>query len=86
LAAFLTESVALGLGGGAAGVGLSLFTQRLDFTTINFATGQDVVFHFEPNAVVLLGAVGVALLVGLLGGLVPAVRAARLHPVLALRP
>jgi putative ABC transport system permease protein len=86
LAAFLTESVALGLGGGAAGVGLSLFTQLLDFTTINFATGQDVVFHFEPNAVVLLGAVGVALLVGLLGGLVPAVRAARLRPVVALRP
>jgi putative ABC transport system permease protein len=85
LAAFLSESVALALAGGGAGVGLSLLTVWLDFTTINFATGQDVVFHFEPDVVVLLGAAGIALLVGLLGGLVPAVRAARLRPAVALR-
>lgn len=85
LSAFLMESVALGLGGGVAGVGLALFTPLLDFTTINMATGQDVAFRFEPDPAVLLGAVGVAVLVGLLGGIAPAIQAARVQPVLVLR-
>jgi putative ABC transport system permease protein len=85
LAAFLAESVALSLGGGTVGVGLALLTPLLDFTTVNFSTGQDVAFHFAPDTEVLLGAVGMGLGVGVLGGLLPALRAARLHPVTAMR-
>lgn len=85
IAAFLAESVALALVGGACGVGLALLTPLLDFHTVNFATGQDVAFHFRPDLQVIATAFGAAAGVGLLGGLLPALRAARLDPVLALR-
>lgn len=85
LAAFLAESIALSLAGGAAGVGLALLTPLLDFNTVNFATGQDVSFHFRPELGTLLTSIGVAAGVGILGGMLPAVRAARMHPVLAMR-
>jgi putative ABC transport system permease protein len=85
LAAFLAESIALSLAGGAAGVGVALLTPLLDFNTVNFATGQDVSFHFRPEVGTLLSSLGVAAAVGILGGLLPAVRAARMHPVMAMR-
>jgi putative ABC transport system permease protein len=59
-------------------------TPLLDFDTLNGATGQNVAFHFTPE--LLLAALGIALVVGVLGGLLPAVRAASLSPVAAMRP
>jgi putative ABC transport system permease protein len=85
IAAFLAESVALALVGGACGVGLALLTPLLDFHTVNFATGQDVTFHFRPELKVLARAFAAAAATGIVGGLLPAVQAARLDPVLALR-
>jgi putative ABC transport system permease protein len=85
LVSFLAESIALSLAGGALGVALALLTPLLDFNTVNFATGQDVAFHFSPSPSALLIAVGVAAAVGVLGGVLPALRAARMHPVLAMR-
>lgn len=85
IAAFLTESVALAMVGGACGTGLALLTPLLDFHTVNFATGQDVAFHFRPDLKVIATALAAAAGVGILGGLLPALRAARLDPVLALR-
>jgi putative ABC transport system permease protein len=85
LAAFLTESVGLSLAGAVLGVGLSLLTPFLDFSTLNLSTNQEVTFRFQPEASVLLIASAVALVVGLLGGALPSVRAARLDPVVALR-
>jgi putative ABC transport system permease protein len=86
LAAFLAESVALALAGSAFGVALAMCTPLLDFTTVNFATGTDVAFHFRPDPNALLIAVAVALGVGLIGGALPALRAARMNPVVAMRP
>jgi len=86
LAAFLSESVALALAGGGFGVALALLTPWLDFTTINFATGTEVSFRFRPDPSALLLAVLVAVGVGVLGGALPAIRAARMSPVTAMRP
>jgi putative ABC transport system permease protein len=86
LAAFLSESVALALAGGGVGVGLALLTPWLDFTTVNFATGTEVTFRFHPDPSVLLVAVLVAVGIGVLGGTLPALRAARMSPVVAMRP
>jgi putative ABC transport system permease protein len=86
LTAFLAESIALSLAGGAAGTLLAMLTPFLDFNSVNFATGQDVSFRFEPSLSTLLTSVGVATVVGILGGTLPAIRAARMHPVRAMRP
>ncbi len=64
---------------------MALPTPLLDFNTVNFATGQDVSFHFRPEVGALLTSIGVAAGVGILGGILAAVRAARLHPVMAMR-
>lgn len=85
LTAFLAESIALSLAGGIAGIAAALLTPLLDFNTVNFATGQDVSFHFRPELDTLLIALAAAGVVGTLGGLLPAIRAARMHPVMAMR-
>jgi putative ABC transport system permease protein len=85
LAAFLVESLGLALAGAAVGVVLSMLTPLLDFRTMNFSTNQEVTFRFEPELGVLAIAAGVALVVGLLGGALPSIRAARVDPVIALR-
>lgn len=86
LVAFLAESLALAIAGSAVGVALAMITPLLDFTTVNFATGTDVSFHFRPDPRALLTAIAVAAGVGLLGGALPALRAARMNPVVAMRP
>jgi putative ABC transport system permease protein len=86
LVAFLIESVALALAGSGLGVALAMLTPLLDFTTVNFATGTDVSFRFQPDPGALLIAVAVALGVGVFGGALPALRAARMNPVAAMRP
>jgi putative ABC transport system permease protein len=86
LTAFLVESVMLALGGSALGVALAMVTPLLDFTGVNFATGADVTFHFRPDLAALLTAVATAIGVGVLGGTLPALSAARMSPVRAMRP
>lgn len=66
-------------------MGCALLTPLLDFQLVNFATGQDVTFHFHPDLDTLWRALAVATGVGLVGGLPPALRAARLPVVVAMR-
>jgi putative ABC transport system permease protein len=85
LTAFVVESVALGLGGALCGALMSLITPLLDFHCINFATGQELAFRFTPTLLDLVIAVAAGAVVGGLGGLLPALRAARISPVQAMR-
>jgi putative ABC transport system permease protein len=85
LVTFLLESSLLAALGGVLGVGLALLTSFLDFTTTNVSTDQVVTFHFLPEPALLLGALACGILVGLCGGLFPALKAAKASPLHAIR-
>ncbi len=84
LAAFLTEAVFLGLGGGLAGMLAAAGLEALTVSTTNFQTFSEVVFRFRLSGPIALEALGFALLMGLAGGLLPALRAARMNLLEAL--
>ena len=85
LLSFVVESAALGFGGAIVGAAACLLTPLLDFRCINFATGQEVAFRFVPSLTNLGFAILAGTAVGAFGGLVPAIRAARVDPVQAMR-
>jgi len=82
LTQFLIESATLSFCGGAMGVGLGWF-----IVTIMSVVATNAGFSFQavlPVYAIVL-AVGVAILIGLVSGLYPAIRAARLDPIESLR-
>jgi putative ABC transport system permease protein len=85
LVALLVESAALALTGGALGLALASCLQFVRFSTVNWATGQELVFRFQPDASILAIALAVGAFVGVLGGFFPALSAARLQPSEAMR-
>jgi putative ABC transport system permease protein len=85
LGAFLVESLLIGLVGGVAGVVLASFMQYASFSTINFQTFADLSFRFILTPAVAVKSMVFALVMGLVGGFLPAIRAARLKIVDALR-
>lgn len=85
LVSFLLESVLLAGIGGALGAGASLAMRLVRFSTINFASFSEVVFTFEPTPGIMIASVMLAVFMGLIGGFFPAVRAARMNPILAMR-
>jgi putative ABC transport system permease protein len=85
LAAFLVESVLLAIAGGAAGLGLASLLSFARVSTLNFASFSEVGFGFALSPGVITRALIFAVVMGLVGGFLPAVRAARLNIVNALR-
>ena len=82
---FLSESALLGLLGGAVGLLLVLPLDGIQTGTTNFQTFSEVAFSFAITPSVLMTAMIVALVLGVIGGAVPAWRAARLEVATALR-
>ncbi|MFO0554427.1 MAG: ABC transporter permease [Polyangiaceae bacterium] len=85
LAAFLFEAVVLSMLGGAVGTAGALAMGSVEFSMINYASWSEMVFRFEPTGNILATSLVFALGMGLLGGFLPAVRAARVSPLAALR-
>jgi len=85
LAAFLVESMALALVGGAAGLLLASGLQAFTITTMNWQSFSQLAFGFDLTPRIVLSAIAFALGMGLLGGFLPSLRAARLEIVDALR-
>lgn len=85
LAVFLAESLLLGLAGGVIGVALASFMQFLSISTMNWQSFAELAFSFTLNGAIVAKALLFALLMGLVGGFLPALRAARLNIVDALR-
>jgi len=85
LASFLLESVILGLLGGVLGALLALPMHGVSAATANFETFSEVLFHFRLTPGILLRGMVFAAAVGMLGGYLPARRAARIRLVEIIR-
>jgi len=85
MTSFLIESVALALLGGIAGALASMAMGMVRFSMVNFQTWSELVFSFEPTSATVLGSLVFAAAMGLFGGLFPAVSAARMPLVRALK-
>ena len=85
LISFLFESVVLCLMGGLLGCLAALPFNGLSTGTANFASFSEITFSFQFGPRVLIQGVVLALSMGLLGGLLPAIRAVRLNIITALR-
>jgi len=83
--AFLVEALLLGVVGGLVGLALASFMQLASFSTINFQTFADLSFRFILTPGIVAKTLFFALAMGLVGGFLPAFRAARLNIVDALR-
>jgi len=85
LVSFLFEGVVLSAIGGVLGTLASLGMGTVKFSMINFASWSEMVFKFEATPEVLLTALIAALSMGFVGGFLPAVKAARVSPLEAMR-
>jgi putative ABC transport system permease protein len=85
LIAFLIESLFLALSGGAVGLFLASFLQLFTISTMNWQTFSELAFSFSLTFKIASEALLFSLIMGLVGGLLPAVRAARMNIVDALR-
>jgi putative ABC transport system permease protein len=82
----MIESLLLALLGGVAGASLAYFAfNGYHTSTMNFQSFSQVAFAFRVTPHLLLQGMGWATTIGLIGGLFPAVRAARLPIAAALR-
>jgi putative ABC transport system permease protein len=85
LFSFLIESSVLALAGGLIGTLASMGMTVVDFSMMNFSTWQEIRFSFDPSPGIILGSVAAGGIMGVLGGFFPAIRAARLSPIEAMR-
>ena len=85
LASFQWESIFLCLTGGILGSGLALFANGIQTGTTSFETFSDVSFAFTITPGLMAQGVAFSLVMGLLGGFLPAWRASRIPLTEAMR-
>jgi putative ABC transport system permease protein len=83
--AFIAESTTLALAGGLVGCLLALPVHGLSTGTTNFSSFSEVAFKFRITPLLLVEGMAFAALMGAAGGLLPALRAARIPVARALR-
>jgi len=82
---FLVESLLLGLVGGLAGIFISSFLQLFTISTVNWQTFSELAFSFTLTPDIVLQSLLFSLIMGFVGGVLPAFRASRMNIVEALR-
>lgn len=82
---FLLESVLLALIGGGVGALASCAMGFVHFSVINFQSWSEMVFRFQPTPEIVIGSLAFAGVMGVCGGFFPAVRAARIPLIRALK-
>jgi len=83
--AFLAESIALALVGGIIGCILALPVNGLSSGAMNMQSFSELAFKFRITPNLILGGMVFAAIMGAVGGLLPALRAARLPVAYSLR-
>ncbi len=85
LTAFLTESVFVASLGGVVGLLLASVLEFVQISTLNFGSFSELAFSFALTPGVVLSSLIFAVIMGFVGGFLPAVRAARMNIVNSLR-
>jgi putative ABC transport system permease protein len=85
LVSFVAESVILAAIAGAIGCAGASLMQLASFTTMNFQTFSEMSFRFHMSNSVVFSSLFFAIVMGFAGGLLPAMRAARMPIVRATR-
>jgi len=85
LYSFMIEAMLLGLVGGCIGLFFASFLQLFTISTLNFQTFSELAFSFTLTFEIAWKALLFSLIMGLVGGVLPALRAARMNIVEALR-
>jgi putative ABC transport system permease protein len=85
LIAFLLESIAIALIGAVIGIVLALPLNFVSTGTSNFATFSEIAFNFRVTYDLMLFALAFGGIIGLVGSLLPSIRASRFKIVDALR-
>jgi putative ABC transport system permease protein len=85
LASFLAESVSIAVFGGVIGLILASFLQFFSISTMNYGSFSELNFSFALSPSIVVSALLFSLFMGVVGGFLPSVRAARLKIVDALR-
>ena len=83
--AFMAESIALAMVGGVIGCLLALPVHGLSTGTTNFASFTEVAFKFRITPALMAGGLVFSAVMGAVGGLLPAIHAARIPVARALR-
>jgi ABC-type lipoprotein release transport system permease subunit len=85
LTAFLLESLLLAAAGGVVGLVAATFLQAITISTTNFQSFSELAFSFTLTPRIVVDSLVFALVMGLVGGVLPAVKASRMKIVDALR-
>jgi putative ABC transport system permease protein len=86
LTSFLVEAIVLAVIGGVIGSALVLVVSVfISIPVINFQTFSEIVIRFHATPAVFMKALVFSGGMGLVGGLVPAIRASRVSPIEAMR-
>jgi ABC-type antimicrobial peptide transport system permease subunit len=85
LVAFLLEALLLSLVGAAAGLIAASFLQVTTISTTNFSSFSELAFSFKLTPGIVMSGTVFALIMGFVGGFLPAIKASRMKIVDALR-
>jgi len=85
MVSFLLESVMLSLIGAVLGTIAALGMGLVEFSMLNFTTFSEITFQFTATPEILVRAIVFGGVMGVLGGFLPAIRAARTPPIEAMR-
>ena len=84
LATFLFEAFVISIAGGIIGLIGASFLRFVEVSTVNFNTFSEVAFNFRLDVQTMISAILFAVVMGFLGGFLPAVRSSRLKIVESL--